>query len=99
VSFAPFLYGPKFDDTSISKMSDTASKVATLENRFEKMETQFSSTFDRLESILSGLVTQSLAVTSNSSGSRTTPVQTLANHPTPDNASDSTPCGVAGRGS
>jgi hypothetical protein len=99
VSFAPFLYGPKFDDTSVSKMSDTASKVATLENRFEKMETQFSSSFARLESLLSGLGTQSLAVTSNSSGSRTTPVQTLANHPTPDNAGDSTPCGVAGRGS
>ncbi len=99
VSFAPFLYGPKFDDTSVSKMSDTASKVATLENRFEKMETQFSSSFARLESILSGLRTQSLAVTSNSLGSRTTPVQTLANHPTPDNAGDSMPSGVAGRGS
>jgi hypothetical protein len=52
--------GFKLDDMSMSKMSDTASKVANLETRFDQMENQFSSSFARLESILSGLGTQGL---------------------------------------
>jgi hypothetical protein len=53
----------RLDDTSVSRMSDTASKVAGLETRFEKMESQFSTSFARLEAIISGLGTQSLSAT------------------------------------
>jgi hypothetical protein len=42
-------------------MSDTASKVVNLETRFDKMEMQFSSSFARLKSMLSGLGTHGLS--------------------------------------
>jgi hypothetical protein len=45
VSFAPVTYAKKLDDTSVSHMSDMASKVAGLETCFEKMETQFTTSF------------------------------------------------------
>jgi hypothetical protein len=76
------------DDTSVSKMSDTASKVATLENRFQQMETQFSSSFARLEAMLSGLGTQGQTACRRSGGF-TTPVLSLANPPVPDDAGGS----------
>jgi hypothetical protein len=61
-------------------MSDTASalKEATLETRLTKMESQFSSTFARLEVILSGLSPQGLAADSKSGGSNP-PVPLQAN--------------------
>jgi hypothetical protein len=72
------------------KMSDTASKVAGLETRFEQMEMQFLSLFSRLEAMLSGMKPQSLsAVNSSSIGGTTTPVCSLANHPTPVTAGGS----------
>jgi hypothetical protein len=89
VSFSSFLLGQKMDDTSVSKMSDTASKVATLENRFQQMETQFSSSFARLKAILSGLSTQGQTAGSRSGGGFTTPVLSLANPPVPDEAGGS----------
>jgi hypothetical protein len=79
VSFAPAAYSQKADDTSISRMSDTASKVAGLETRFEQMESQFSSSFARLEAILSGIGNHSLtAVNTSSSGSNNKPMDLLA---------------------
>jgi hypothetical protein len=98
VSFAPFFSVPRPDNTSVSRMSDTASKVAGLETRFEQMETQFSTSFTRLEAILSGLSTPSLAAAQNSStGSTTTPVVKLASPPAPAIAGNSS--GAAGNGS
>jgi hypothetical protein len=58
VAFAPVILGQRFDDAPVSKMSDTAYKVATLENRIQQMETQFSSSFARLEQMLSDLGTK-----------------------------------------
>jgi hypothetical protein len=95
VTFAP-LTGEKADEMSVSRMSDTASKVAGLETRFEKMEMQFSSSFARLEAIISSLGPQSLA-TKSSSGSNQTPVHS-ANHPASVSAGGSS-TGVAGQGS
>jgi hypothetical protein len=95
VSFAPaFLMKP--DDTSVSRMSDTASKVEGLENRLEQMESHFTSSFARLEAILAGLGSHRQAVTST--GSSKTPVTTSANHPTPDTAGGSTHNRAAGQG-
>jgi hypothetical protein len=51
----------KRDDTSVSRMSDTASKVAGLETCFEKMETQFTTAVARLEAIFSGMGTKGLS--------------------------------------
>jgi hypothetical protein len=100
VSFAPFLYGQKPDETSVSKMSDTASKVATLETRFEHMETQFNSSLARLEMILSSFHTNSqAAIQNNSQGRISTPVYLLANHPPPDSAGGDTVSEAAGHGS
>jgi hypothetical protein len=91
--------GLKLDDMSMSKMSDTASKVANLETRFDQMETQFSSSFARLESILSGLGTQGLYADNSSTGNYKPLVQSLANPPAPDRAGGSTQCRAAGHGS
>jgi hypothetical protein len=44
VTFAPVTY-EKIDNTSVSRMSDMASKVAGLETHFKQMETQFTSSF------------------------------------------------------
>jgi hypothetical protein len=44
VSFAPVTY-TRPDDTSVSRMSETASKVAGLETHFDQMEIQFFSSF------------------------------------------------------
>jgi hypothetical protein len=85
VTFAPPFTGQKNDEMSLSKMSDTASKVAGLETRFAEMESQFSSSFARLEAMLSGLGTQGLTA-QGSSGSTTKPVQSLANSPAPATA-------------
>jgi hypothetical protein len=70
---------------SLSKMSDMASKVAGLETRFAEMESQFSSSFARLEAMLSGLGTQG-PTAQGSSGSTTKPVQSLGNSPAPATA-------------
>jgi hypothetical protein len=99
VAIHPVLLGQKLDNASVSKMSDTASKVATLENRFQQMETQFSSSFTQLEQMLSVLGTNSLAAnTTGSSGINTIPVLSSANHPAPNTASGSTQ-GAVGNGS
>jgi hypothetical protein len=87
VTFATVTYD-KIDDTSISRMSDMASKVAGLETRFEQMETQFTSSFARLEAIISGLSTKSLHASSGSTGGYQTPKQS-ANHQAPVNAGGS----------
>jgi hypothetical protein len=79
VSFASALFTPKADDMSISRMSDTVSKVAGLETRFEKMETQFNASFARLEAILSGINPQ--LPKSGSSNNNNTPVSSVANPP------------------
>jgi hypothetical protein len=79
VSFAPAPFTPKADDTSISRMSDTASKVVGLETRFEKMETQFNTSLARLEAILSGINTQ--LPNSGSSNNNNPPVSLSANPP------------------
>jgi hypothetical protein len=85
VTFAPINLD-KPDDTSLSCMSDTASKVAGLELQFENMESQFSESFARLEAILSGLGTNRLSANvSGSTGSKNNPVQ-LANLPVSVNA-------------
>jgi hypothetical protein len=89
VTFAPFMASSKLDDMSISKMSDTASKVANLETRFDQMENQFSSSFARLESILSGLGTQGLYADNSSTGNHKPPEHSLANPPAPDFAGGS----------
>jgi hypothetical protein len=99
VSFAPFLSGQKFDNMSVSKMSDTGSKVAGLETRFVEMESQFSSSFACLETMLSGLGTQGLNAKTSSTGSNTTPVQLLANSPAPAKAGGSILDKAAGMGS
>ncbi len=99
VSFAPFKYEPKLDNASVSKMSDTASKVAGLETHFEQMETQFSSSFARLEAMLKGLGPQSLAAgQASGKGRDITPVNKLANPPSPKEAGCSL-SGAAGDGS
>jgi hypothetical protein len=81
VSFGPISYDSRPDDTSVSRLSDTASKVACLETRFEQMESQFCSSFARLEAMLSGIGTQRLAANPSSTGSITKPGNSLANHP------------------
>jgi hypothetical protein len=75
--------GFKLDDMSMSKMSDTASKVANLETRFDQMENQFSSSFARLESILSGLGTlgNTQLPNSGSLNNNNSPMSSLANPP------------------
>jgi hypothetical protein len=99
VSFAPTPYALKQDDTSLSRLSDTASKVAGLETRFEQMEFQFSSSFARLEVMLTGLGTNSLVAGNTScTGSTTTPVNKMANPPPPASAGNSH-SRVAGTGS
>jgi hypothetical protein len=90
--------GFKLDDMSMSKMSDTASKVANLETRFDQMENQFSSSFARLERILSGLGTQGLYADSSTSHHKP-PEHLLANPPAPDTAGGSTHSRAAGHGS
>ncbi len=82
VSFAPSIFIPKPDNTSMSCLSDTASKVAGLETRFEQMETQFTTSFARLEVMLFGLGSQRLPNTTGSLGSSQTPVCSTANPPT-----------------
>jgi hypothetical protein len=67
-------------------MSDTASKVAGLENRYQQMESQFTTSFLRLEVIISGLGFQSLAANTGSLGSIQTPVPSSVNLPAPDSA-------------
>jgi hypothetical protein len=84
VTFAPVTYG-KPGDTSVSRMSDTASKVAGLETHFKKMESQFTSSFARLEAIISGIGTASLHAISGSTGSSQTLMQS-ANPPALVNA-------------
>ncbi len=98
VTFAPFMAGFKLDEMSMSKMSDTASKVANLETRFDQMENQFSSSFARLERILSGLGTQGLYADSSTSHHKP-PEHLLANPPAPDTAGGSTHSRAAGHGS
>jgi hypothetical protein len=72
----------KRDDTSVSRMSDTASKVAGLETCFEKMETQFTTAVARLEAIFSGMGTKGLSsVSTEVPGSINNPAHSLANHP------------------
>jgi hypothetical protein len=82
---------------SVSRMSDTASKVAGLETCFEQMETQFTSSFARLEAIISGLGSQCLATNNSSTGSKQTPVQSV-NLPASASAGGSS-TGAAGQGS
>jgi hypothetical protein len=95
VTFAPAT-SEKADEMSVSRMSDTASKVAGLETRFEQMEMQFTSSFVRLEAIISSLSSQRLA-TKSSTGSKQTPLHS-ANHPASASAGGSS-TGVAGQGS
>jgi hypothetical protein len=78
VSFAPFKYSQKADDASLSRMSDTASKVASLETRFDKMETQITNAFARLEAIFSGTGTHSLLSVPDGTGSSNKPQGTAA---------------------
>jgi hypothetical protein len=89
VTFGPVSHDLRPDDTSVSRLSDTASKVAGLETCFEQKESQFCSSFARLEAMLSGLGTQRLAAASSSTGSNTTPGISLANHPYPATAGGS----------
>jgi hypothetical protein len=80
VSFAPTYLHQKLDDTSVSRMSDMASKVAGLETRFEQMETHFISSFARLEAMLSGL-NPTLPAPMGNVNSTPTLVCSLANPP------------------
>jgi hypothetical protein len=98
VSFAPIV-SARPDDTSVSRMSDTASKVADLESRFVHMETQFCSSFARLEAMLSGLKPNSLAAASSCPDRLNTPVNSSANHPSPVTAGGSTTHRATGPGS
>jgi hypothetical protein len=98
VSFAPIV-STRPDDTSVSRMSDTASKVADLESRFVHMETQFCSSFARLEAMLSGLKPNSLAAASSCPDRLNTPVNSSANHPSPVTAGGSTTHRATGPGS
>jgi hypothetical protein len=88
----------KADDTSVSRLSDTASKVAGLETRFQQMESQFSSSFARLEAMLYGLGTHGLAATNGSSGSTNPPVHSSVNLPAPDYAGGPVDHRAAGTG-
>jgi hypothetical protein len=97
VSFAPF-FSPKPDDTSMSRLSDTASKVAGLETRFEQMETQFSTSFARLEEILVSFGPQCLPNTKGSLNTLQTPMFSTANHPASDYASGTIFDSAAGQG-
>jgi hypothetical protein len=97
VSFAP-LFSSKPDDTSMSHLSDTASKVASLETRFEQMETQFTTSFVRLEEILFSLGTQRLPNTTGSPNISQTPLYSMANHPASDSAGGTISDSAAGQG-
>ncbi len=100
VSFHPVRFTQKPDETSISHMSDTASKVAGLETRLEKMETQFRMAFARLEAIFSGIETKGLSsVSTDGSGSTNHLAQLAANHPASDKIGGTTDSGAAGTGS
>jgi hypothetical protein len=88
----------KPDDTSVSRMSDTASKVAGLETKFQQLKSQFASSFLRLETIISNLGNQSLAANVCSTGSNQTLVPTSANLPASVSASGSTQNRAAGPG-
>jgi hypothetical protein len=98
VSFAPSIFSPKPNNTSMSRLSDTASKVAGLETRFEQMETQFTTSFARLEAMLFGLGSQRLPNTTGSLGSSQTPVRSTANPPTSVTAGGTISDSAAGQG-
>jgi hypothetical protein len=99
VSFAAFNQAQKLDDTSVSRMSDTASKVTGLEIHFKKMESQFTTALARLEAIFSGIGTHSLSsATADSTGSITKPVHSTANPLAPASAGGTSSSSAAGSG-
>jgi hypothetical protein len=63
------------------------------------METKFTSSFARLEAIISGLGSHSLATNNSSTGSKQTPVQPLVNPPASAITGGSLEKDVAGTGS